>query len=50
MQRGSHWKWHNPASGEIRPFPGWGKKDLKMGTLRHFIRQLGLDWDELVGA
>ncbi len=25
--------------------PDWGGKDLKMGTLRHIIRQLDLDWE-----
>ncbi len=47
---GSHRKWRNPATGEIRPLPDWGNKDLKMGTLRQFIRQLGLDWDEFLQA
>jgi predicted RNA binding protein YcfA (HicA-like mRNA interferase family) len=43
---GSHRKWHNPATGGIVPIPDWGKKDLKMGTLRHIIRELDLDWEE----
>jgi len=42
---GSHRKWHNPATGRIAPVPDWGAKDLKMGTLRHIVRQLGLDWE-----
>jgi len=25
--------------------PDWGGKELKMGTLRHIVRQLGLDWE-----
>ncbi len=47
---GSHRKWRNPATGAIRPLPDWGNKDLKMGTLRHVVRQLGLDWDEFLNA
>ena len=43
---GSHRKWHNPTSGSIIPIPDWGVKDLKIGTLRHIIRQLDLDWEE----
>ena len=42
---GSHHKWHNPATGGIAPVPDWGAKDLKMGTLRHIVRLLGLDWE-----
>jgi mRNA interferase HicA len=41
---GSHRKWYNPATGRIAPVPDWGGKDLKLGTLRQIIRQLGLDW------
>ena len=41
---GSHRAWHNPATGRIAPVPDWGSKDLKIGTLRHIVRQLGLDW------
>jgi len=47
---GSHRKWYNPASGGIAPIPDWGSKDLKMGTLRHIIRLLGLDWEEFKQA
>jgi mRNA interferase HicA len=42
---GSHRKWYNPATDRIAPVPDWGSKDLKIGTLRHIIRQLDLDWD-----
>jgi predicted RNA binding protein YcfA (HicA-like mRNA interferase family) len=45
---GSHRKWRNPTTGESRPLPDWGDKDLKIGTLRHFIQALGLDWDEFI--
>ncbi|MBI4081237.1 MAG: type II toxin-antitoxin system HicA family toxin [Candidatus Lambdaproteobacteria bacterium] len=39
---GSHRKWLNPATG--RAAPDWGSKDLKAGTVRAAVRQLGLDW------
>lgn len=42
---GSHRKWHNPATGGVAPIPDWGRKDLKMGTLRRIVRLLGLDWE-----
>lgn len=42
---GSHRKWHNPATGRIAPLPDWGSKDLKIGTLRAVVRQLGLEWE-----
>ncbi len=44
--KGSHRVWHNPAGGQIAPLPDWGAKDLKIGTLKAVIRQLGLNWDE----
>ena len=42
---GSHRKWVNPATGGFAVVPDWGSKDLKLGTLRHIVRQLGLDWE-----
>ena len=42
---GSHRKWHNPTTGGYASIPDWGSKDLKIGTLRHIVRELGLDWD-----
>jgi mRNA interferase HicA len=47
---GSHRKWHNPATGRIAPVPDWGGKDLKLGTLRHIVKQLGLDWEDFQQA
>ena len=47
--RSGHWshrKWHNPATGGYAPVPDWGDKDLKIGTVRHIVRLLGLGWDE----
>lgn len=43
---GSHRKWYNPSTGSVVPIPDWGNKDLKLGTLRHIIRVLKLDWNE----
>ena len=43
---GSHRVWHNLKNNKIAPLPDWGAKDLKLGTLRAVIRQLGLDWKE----
>ena len=45
---GSHRVWRNPENGKIAPIPDWGPKDLKLGTLRAIIRQLGLDWQEFL--
>jgi mRNA interferase HicA len=43
---GSHRRWRNPVTGKSTPVPDWGSKDIRPGTLRGIIRQLGLDWDE----
>jgi mRNA interferase HicA len=40
---GSHRKWINPAMGRATTVPDWGPKDLKLGTIRGVVRQLGLD-------
>ncbi|MCU0522348.1 MAG: type II toxin-antitoxin system HicA family toxin [Anaerolineae bacterium] len=42
---GSHRKWYNAVTDRLASVPDWGSKDLKIGTLRAVIRQLGLDWD-----
>ncbi len=42
---GSHRKWFNPATGRATVVPDWGAKDLKLGTVRAAIRQLGIDWE-----
>ena len=41
----SHRKWYNPMTEAIVTIPDWGAKDLKFGTLRHAIQQLGIEWD-----
>jgi mRNA interferase HicA len=47
---GSHRKWLNPASGQATVVPDWGSKDLKGGTVRAAVRQLGLEWPRFEGA
>jgi len=45
---GSHRKWYNPGKSPITivSVPDWGTKDLKTGTLRGIVKDLGLEWDE----
>lgn len=47
---GSHRKWHNPATDRASVLPDWGGSDLKIGTLRSAVRQLGINWDDFIGA
>jgi len=47
---GSHRTWYNPATDRIASLPDWGPKDLKSGTLRAVVRQLGLDWKAFQNA
>src|SRR5438105_4496580 len=42
--RGSHRKWLNPVVNQATVVPNWGSRDLKLGTIRGAVRQLGLDW------
>jgi mRNA interferase HicA len=41
--RGSHRKWFNPSSGRGTTVPDWGNRDLKEGTIKAILRQLGID-------
>jgi predicted RNA binding protein YcfA (HicA-like mRNA interferase family) len=43
---GSHRKWHNPATNRSTVVPDHGSRDLKLGTVRAVLRQLGVDWRE----
>lgn len=47
---GSHRLWRNPANGRFTTVPDWGSKDLKTGTVRGVVRQLGLEWADFLGA
>ena len=40
---GSHRKWFNPTTERITSLPDWGGRDLKLGTIRAAVRQLGID-------
>jgi predicted RNA binding protein YcfA (HicA-like mRNA interferase family) len=42
--KGSQRKWFNPATNSAGTLPDWGRKDLKLGTLRSLLRQLGIEW------
>jgi len=41
---GSHRKWFNPATKRATVLPDWGSRDLRPGTIRAAVRQLGIDW------
>ena len=47
---GSHRKWLNPATNRSTVVPDWGGKDLKLGTVRAAVRQLGLTWENFAAA
>jgi mRNA interferase HicA len=47
---GSHRKWLNPATNNVTVVPDRGGDDLKLGTIRAAVRQLGLDWDDFKSA
>jgi predicted RNA binding protein YcfA (HicA-like mRNA interferase family) len=44
--KGSHYFWRNLATGKATSIPDWGKKDLKSGTVRGILRQLGISREE----
>ena len=41
---GSHRKWLNPDTQRVTVIPDWHGRDLKLGTVRAAVRQLGIDW------
>jgi predicted RNA binding protein YcfA (HicA-like mRNA interferase family) len=47
---GSHRKEHNPATGRSTVVPDGGGRDLKLGTVRSAVRQLGIDWSAFENA
>ncbi|MCP4215251.1 MAG: type II toxin-antitoxin system HicA family toxin [bacterium] len=47
---GSHRKWLNKAKGRGTVIPDHGSKDLKIGTVKAIIKQLGLDWHEFMDS
>jgi predicted RNA binding protein YcfA (HicA-like mRNA interferase family) len=44
---GSHRIWWNPANDTYTTIPDWGGQDLKPGTLRRILADLGLTPDDL---
>ena len=47
---GSHRKWFNPSTQKGTVVPDWGGRDLKPGTIRAAVRQLGLAWSDFEQA
>lgn len=47
---GSHRKWRNLVTGGVAVLPDWGSKDLKLGTVRAAVRQLGIEWEQFAQA
>ncbi len=47
---GSHRKWFNPKAQRATTLPDWGNRDLKIGTVRTAIKQLGIKWDDFSEA
>ncbi|HEX5758343.1 MAG TPA: type II toxin-antitoxin system HicA family toxin [Thermoanaerobaculia bacterium] len=47
---GSHRKWLNPMAKRVTVVPDWGSRDLKLGTLRAAVRQLGIAWEDFEQA
>ena len=44
--KGSHYFWRNPATSRAASVSNWGNKDLKPGTVRGILRQLGISREE----
>ncbi len=47
---GSHRKWFNPNNQQGTVVPDWGSRDLKLGTIRAAVRQLGINWKDFQDA
>ena len=43
---GSHRKWMNPLNNRGTIIPDHGAKDLKIGTVKSIVKQLGIDWKD----
>ena len=46
----SHRTWLNPQTQALTSLPDWGGRDLKLGTLRSALRDLGIDWQTFQNA
>lgn len=47
---GSHRKWFNPKTQRAAIFPDWGNRDLRIGTVRAAIKQLGIEWADFAAV
>lgn len=52
VHTGNGKKWYNPNQSPVVvvSVPDWTSKDLKTGTLRSIVKDLGFDWDEFAKA
>ena len=46
--RGSHRIWRNPLTGGSAVVPDYGSRDLRVGTVRSVLRNLGVGWEEFL--
>jgi len=44
---GAHRIWWNPAIERYTTIPDWGSKELKLGTLRRILADLGLSIEDV---
>ena len=47
-ERGSHRIWRNPLTGGSAVVPDYGSGDLRVGTIRAVLRNLGVGWEEFL--
>lgn len=47
---GSHRRWFNTETQRDAVLPDWGGRDLRPGTLRSAIGQLGIEWSSFRDA
>lgn len=47
---GSHRIWEHPQTKLSASIPDWGSRDLKIGTLRGILKQLGIDYQTFLDS
>ena len=47
-ERGSHRIWRHPITGGSAVVPDYGSRDLRVGTIRVVLRNLGVGWGEFL--
>lgn len=47
---GSHRIWENPSQQKEASIPDWRGKDLKTGTLRGILKQLGINYKDFCNS